>query len=949
LLSRSRASFAAISLLLSSAAFAQPLPTDPRIVSGTLDNGMSYMVMRHAFPPGRAAFYINVSSGSLNETDKQRGIAHYLEHMAFNGSDHFPPGSVIDFFQSMGLTFGRHQNAFTSFEQTTFILEMPDNKPETIEKGFRFFSDVAFHLTLLPKEIDEERQVIMEEKRTRLGAAQRIQEYMFERIAPGSRFGQRIPIGTEATIMSVQQPDFKDYYTTWYTPSNMTLMVVADLDPATVVPMINAQFSGGDRKPRPVDLDPGVKPYEKDRAIIATDPELKRASVSIMKIDKALPPTLTEQDFRRDLIENLAVAAYNRRLDAKQSEGKLSGLSNGASVGQLSGTIRMITASSGGEADKWRQMLTETAAELQRSIIHGLSARDIEESKKELLAGTEQFAKTEPTMSAAAMLGRMNSAVASGEPVMSAEQSLELTKKLVPGITPEEVNKAFRDAFDPKAVAFTLQLPSGTPDTPTEEQLVEFGRKALTVTPEADSEAAAATQLLSKLPDPGTVKQSQEHAATGVTTAMLSNNVRVNHRFMDYKKNEASLLITLAAGEIQETATDRGITDAASIAWGKPATSTLSSTNIRDLMSDKKVQVGGGGGGDAYQLSVSGDPADFETGMQLAYLLLTDPKIEQAEFDQWKARTMQGIDQRKASPQGMVQEVIARTIWPKDDVRNQPLEKPQVEKITREAAQARLEKVIREAPIEVTVVGDMPKERAMELVTRYLGSLPPRTAITSSTLDDLRKVERPKGPLVTHQEMETTTPLALGMGGFYASDAENVDDTRRLNLASQVVSTRMIKSIREEKQLVYSIRASLRPGEEYPGFGLFFAGAPTEPGKAEKLGEALRAEYDRFAAEGPTEEELTVARKQIANTLDEQMKEPSWWLQRLDALAYRGMKLDDIMGGPDAYQKITAEEIKATFNKYYKPDTYIEIVMKPKASEPANKPEDATKSSAPGK
>ena len=163
----------------------QPLPTDPRLVTGELDNGLKYIVMRHNNPPNRAAVWLHIASGSLNETDKQRGIAHYLEHMAFNGSTNFPPGSVIPFFQSLGLTFGQHQNAFTSFDQTTYQLALPDNNPETLQKAMLFLSDVGLRLEMPGAEIENERQVILEERRTRLGGRQRVSDYWFENLAPG--------------------------------------------------------------------------------------------------------------------------------------------------------------------------------------------------------------------------------------------------------------------------------------------------------------------------------------------------------------------------------------------------------------------------------------------------------------------------------------------------------------------------------------------------------------------------------------------------------------------------------------------------------------------------------------------------------------------------------------------------------------------------------------------
>lgn len=913
-------------------AFGQALPTDPRITTGTLSNGMAYKIMPHANPPGRAAFYIHVSTGSLNETDAQRGIAHYLEHMAFNGSKNFPPGTVIDFFQSMGLSFGRHQNAFTSFDQTAYILEMPNNKPETVETGFRFFSDVAFNLLLPAEEIEKERQVIMEEKRTRIGAQQRVQEYMLERYAPGSLLGVRLPIGVEQTIMGMQRADFVDYYTRWYTPANMTVIVVADMPVDQVKPLIEKNFSQGQKAPKPVDQDPKVTPNTTTRAIIATDAELKRADVGIMKVDRPLPPITTVADYRRDLVERLASGAFNRKLDAKQSAGNFAALTMGASVGQLANTIRMTGVSAGGEPGKWRQMLTEAAAELQRAMLHGLSDRDIEETKKEFLADAEQFAKSEPTLPAAVHLRRINTAVAEGETVMSGEQNLALMRELVPTISNSEISEAFKQIFEPKNVTFTLQMPASASDIPSEAELIEFGLKALDVKPEADKETAAVATMMEKLPTPGTVKDATTHAESGVTLATLSNNTKVAHRFMDYRKNNATIIITLAGGTIEETAANRGITDAAAIAWGKPATSTLSSTNLRDLMSGKKVNVGGGNGADTMTLSISGDPADLEEGMKLAHLMLTDPKVEQAEFDQWKARTIQGIEQRKASPQGQMSEIVADSMWPKGEVRNRPLEKAQVEKITLADAQAWLTRIVKNAPMEVTVVGDLPQDKAMELVTRYVASVPARPAMTPETLDSLRKVDRVAGPISTTREIETTTPLAMGVSGFFASDAENVKDTRLLNMASQIISTRMIKSIREEKQLVYSIRASLRPGDAYTGMGMLFAGAPTEPGKTDKLAAALREEYDKFAKEGPNAEELETAKKQMANTFDEQMKEPSWWAGRLTGMTMRNMKIDDVMTAPAAFQAMTADDIKAAFNKYYTPANQIEIFIKPKGT-----------------
>ncbi len=923
---------------------AQNLPTDDRLVTGELDNGMKYIVRKHAVPPGRAAMYLHVSSGSLNETDKQRGIAHYLEHMAFNGSQNFPPGSVVPFFQSMGLSFGRHQNAFTSFDQTAYQLEMPDNKPETMEKAFAFFADVATRLSLLPHEIDEERQIILEEKRTRAGADQRVQEYIFERMAPGSIFGQRMPIGTEESLLHMGEQDFKDYYTKWYVPSNMTLLVVADADEKQVVELINKTFGGGERKQRPADQDVGIKAQTAPRAIVASDAELTEASISIDRIEPPNPATLTVPQLKQDLTEQLAQMCFDRRMERKINEGKLKTQDVSVSAGEIAGAIRISSVSASGDPTNWKQMLTEVGTELQRARIHGFTTKELEDAKARLISGAERSVQIEPTMQAAMLLRMMNARVAAGEPIMAPAQRLKLVQELVPQIELKDVSWAFSKMFDPANATFVAQLPTSA-EVPSEADFLKLGLAAVSVEPAAEDVVAGAKTILEKDPAPGKVTQTSDHAATGVRTAVLENNILAHHRFMDYKKNEATIVITLAGGEIEETAENRGVTQAATLALSRPATGRLSSNDVTDLFAGKKVAVRGGAGRDLVSISVSGDPAELDLGMQLAYALLTDAKIEQPAFEQWKTETALAIADRKKQPGGMIQEAMTSTMSPPGEVRLRPIEKDQLDKITLEQAQSWLTRIMTSAPIEVSVVGDIDQEKAMSLVGKYLGALPKREAMSDKTLDDKRNIKRPVGPLVNHVEMPTQTPVAVVINGFFGADQSELKDTRLLQIAARVLSTRMITVIREQEQLVYSIQASSVPGTDYPGYGMFIAPAPTDPAKTEALDKRISAMYAEFAQGGPTDDEMVVARKQFANNFDEQLREPGYWSSRLSTMAYRATNLDDILSGPEAFQHYTAAEVKDAFAKYYKPEATMSIIVKPASAKPAEAP--AAKPAAP--
>lgn len=909
-------------------AAAEPLPTDPALVAGTLDNGLAYIVRKHGSPAGRVSIWLHVASGALNETDGTRGIAHYLEHMAFNGSANFPPGSLVPFFQSLGLAFGRDQNAFTGFEQTTYQLALHDTKPEIIDKGMLYLSDVAMRLSLLPVEIENERQIILEEKRSRASAAQRVQEYIYERLAPESTFGRRLPIGTEQTIKSITPKDVKEYYSRWYVPSNMTVIVVGDCEPSVVVGSIRRHFAAGAKVPRPSGRDVGVKRQTSTRAIVATDPELTQAEVSIVQVEPPRAPTTTVEEHRRDLVEQIGPWAFNRRISAQLAEGKASFLTSGVSVRQQAGAIRLITAEASGKPGEWRRMLADLGTNLQRARFYGFSEREVQDARMSLIAQAEEAAQREGTLPARAVLRQINSAVARRAPVISAAQRLEFVKRLLPGITAAEVSQLFAANFDPTNVTFIAELPSGG-DVPSEAELISLGRSALNVKPEREAEVARASSLLEKLPAGGKIVESIEHSESGVLSGWLDNGVRLHYRFMAERKNEATIVITLAGGQIQETAANRGITQAAALAWSRPATGKLSSIQIRDLMTGKKVGVSGGADQDKLTLTIAGSPSDLEVGLQLAYLLLTDPVIEAAGFEQWRETEAQRIASRKVRPAGLLSEAVAAAFYPKDEPRVKPLEAEQLKKIRLDAAQAWLRRIIAKAPIEVAAVGDVARSTALGLVERYLGSLPARGRISDKTLADLRKITRSAGPISVERKINVKTPQAFVMDGFFGADIQNIRDSRLLAMAARVLSTRMNEVIREEKQLVYSVSASSQPASEYPGFGLFVARAPTDPAKAEALAAALNEMYAVFAKDGPSENEMAVAKKQLANLIDQTMKEPDFWLGRLSTIDYRGLTLTDLVEAPAAYQQYTARQVRRAFIRYYKPESRFRFVITP--------------------
>jgi zinc protease len=415
-----------------------------------------------------------------------------------------------------------------------------------------------------------------------------------------------------------------------------------------------------------------------------------------------------------------------------------------------------------------------------------------------------------------------------------------------------------------------------------------------------------------------------------VRSVWLDNGVRVHHRFVDQRRNEAKVRITLAGGEIEETAATRGVTRAAALAWQRPATSTLTSTQVRELMTGRRVRVSGTVGADSLTLEVAGDPAEIEHGMQLAYRLLTDPVVEAATLAQWQESEVQAIAARRSRPVGVLGEALADVIYPPAELRTRPLTAEQVRAVTADAAQAWLGRLLAAAPIEVAVVGDLAYEPALDLITRYLAALPARARIGRQTLDPRRAIARPPGPIVSARSVTTATSQAVVLDGFFGADVTNVRDTRLLALAARVLSTRMNRIVREERQLVYSIHASSRPAAEYPGYGLFVAQAPTDPDKTAALAAALEELFTAFARQGPSDDEIRVARGQIDNSLSETLAGPDFWTDRLASLDYRGLRLDDVVEARERYAAMTPAEVQEAFARYYVPDGRVRVIVTPR-------------------
>ena len=910
------------------------LPVDPAVQRGTLDNGMAYWVRSHATPPGKVAFWLQVSTGSLNERDGQEGMAHFLEHMAFNGSENFPPGQLLPYFESIGLRFGQHQNAFTSLDQTTYILTLPDTKEETIDKGLLYLSDVAFRMLLLPEEIDKERGVILEEKRARKGTQQRLMEQFLPAVLPGSRVARRLPIGLDETLNAIQREDMLDYYWTWYHPGKATLLAVGDLPADTMVAAIKRHFDAWQRQdPPPKDLEAGIQPFDGPRAVVLTDPELTVARLETLAI---LPyaPRQTVGDYRRHLVEQVGTWIVNRRMEQRIQEGDVPYQDAGTYVSRFFGVARQAVAGAESAPEDWRDAFGALIKDVKTARLYGFSPTELDAAIRALQAEAEHAEQTEATRDAHAFLGGMNRALRRGELPRSAFQTLALVSDILPTITVQEVAEVFSARFEPGQGVHILILPEQPDESlPSSEEVLQVVQDSLDQPVVAWQAKESPTSLLAGDPQPGEIVARTRFEPLDVTHVTFSNQARLHYRFVDFKKDYVAVTVTLAGGRIRESPEQRGITAVAAQPLTKPATSRLSSTDIRDLMTGKQVRVQAQADADSVSLTVSGTPEDLEDGLRLLHLLMRDARIEPTLVELWKNQELQTLASELTDIGSRSYEAV-RLVLSGNDPRQARLTAEQINQRAAAIpeAQAWLDDILRSAPMEIAIVGDIPEERAIELAATYLGSLPKRMRQDAS-LDTLRDVAGFTGPVTRTVEVETITPRAHPILLWRSAPWQDVRGRRLMFIAARILERRIRKEIREDRGLTDSTDTYVHPSRVYPDMSALYVDFTADPEKVTEAVEVAKRTVEEFAAGGPTDEEVETVRKQLSNSLETMLKEPQFWVYILADLEYHGTRLQDIVGLVDKLMAYSKADIAEQVRKVVVPERFALVIATPKAAE----------------
>jgi zinc protease len=909
------------------------LPVDPEMTTGKLANGMRYFIRSNGVPADRAEIWLAVNAGSVLEDDDQRGLAHFIEHMAFNGTQHFAKQELVKYLESIGMRFGADINASTGYDETVYTLTVPTDKPQYVDKAFEILDDWAHGITFDPQEVNSERGVVIEEWRLGRGAEARMMDEQFPVLFQGSRYAERQPIGKKEILDTVDAAALKRFYHDWYRPDLMAVIVVGDVDPQEIEAKIEHQFShlrGPDHE-RPREVFP--VPGHKDTLVaIATDPEATASSVGIYA-KRDVRPEDHVGDYRRSIVEGLYHRMLNARLDelARRPDPPfLFGVStSGGFVRSAEVTYQAVGVPDGG-IDRG---LTALLTEVERVHRHGFTATELERARKEWLLTYEKAAKERRVMQSSTYASEFVRAFLQGEPVPGIRAELELTRRFLPTITLDEVNALAADwlADSNRVILVNAPAKKGVPP-PTRESILAVFQKVEESDIPPYEDRVAAGPLVPTTPAPGTIAEESRVPEIGVTTWTLSNGVKVVLKPTTGQRDE--ILLSAFGPGGHSLASDRDYPSAlfAAPLLREGGLGTYDRTSLDKALAGTEVSVLPY----IHQLEqgVEGTAAskDAERLFQLVYLTFTAPRKDGDAFRSVRSHLRAAVQNRLAQPEQAFEDKMTEALT-QNNPRFRPVTPEWVDRVDLDTAFSFYQQRFADASdFTFLLVGNFNPQTIKPLVLTWLGSLP--STNSHETWRDLG-IKPPDG--IVKVEVDRGLEPKSEVRIIFSGDAEFSRQSRHdLGALAGALETRLREVLREDMGATYgvSVDADLdrRPRPAYR-FTIDFGCAPE---KVDPLIQATFAEIAAIQKSGVPETYVKQLKEQERRERELDLTDNNYWLNALEVYLTEGLDLKDLPHYDQLIARVSSNNLRDTARRYLDTKRYILGVLRP-----AEQPTDA--------
>ncbi len=912
------------------AELAAPVAFDPLVTVGKLPNGLTYYIRENRYPEHRAELRLAVKVGSVVEDDDQRGLAHVAEHMAFNGTTSFPKNDLVHYLQSIGSRFGADVNAYTSFDETVYMLEVPTDTGKFLSTGIQILGEWAHGVTYDPAEIDAERGVVSEEWRLGRGAGARMRDIQFPVLLKGSRYADRMIIGTLEGLQGFKHEALTRFYHKWYRPDLMAVVAVGDFDKDSVEAMIRARFAS---IPRPSPLERPVYPIPAHDSVyvtIATDPEATNSSFTLYQV---MPQrrVRTLKDFRDRYVEQLGfdmmAARFSEITQKPNPPFAFAAASRGSFVGPADAFSLFGGVKEGAIASGFQAALTE----VERARRFGFTQGELTRELASQAASQERLYNDRDKQPSSARADELLRNFLEAEDVLGTAGEYEAYRRINPTITLAEVNAAARALYGTGSPVITANAPAkpGVP-VPTETEMLAAYRAARGASIEPYRDSTVGNALLAKIPEPVAITAERRLPAVEATEWTLANGVRVVLKPTDFKNDEVVLTATSPGGTSLYPDSDFPTANFADNVVTLGGVGSLSAVDLRKALSGKNASASASISDDTEGISGRSSAKDVETMLQLVYLRFTAPREDSSAFLAFKQSMQAAMANLAASPQMAFSDTVTATI-----TRNSPrapVMRPDIfDKIDLHRAMAIYRDRFADASdFTFFIVGSFSPDSIRPLVQRYLGNLP-----------SIHRTEaaRDVGPMPPEGRIEKEVlagkePQSQTIMFFSAPFTWDAGEDYVMGSLGELLTNRLLDNLREKLGGTYSVNAMLQGNREYPHVSMGMVAFGSAPDRAAELEQAVLTEIKAVADSGPSEAELTKVREGQLRSRETALRTNGFWAQRLSSAYAYGDDPAQILEYQKLVDGLTAEKVRDAARKYLNGENYIRVVLKPVAVVP---------------
>lgn len=904
---------------------ASDVPVDPSFRFGVLDNGMRYILRENATPEGTALVRLHIASGSLDEAESERGLAHFLEHMAFNGSKRIPEGEMIRLLEREGLAFGADTNASTGLEQTVYRLDLPRNEVRLLDTALMLMRETASELLIAPEAVERERGIILAERRDRRSFAYKQIEDQLAFAAPGARFVERLPIGTVEVLENASAQDLRRLYERLYVPGNATLVVVGDFPLELMEERVRHWFASWAARPVPVEPEAGpVDITRSGETDIYIDPALSE-TVTVSRYGPWQDRPDTVANRQQGLLRSVGYGIINRRLATLARRADAPFRSAAFSTGDLFEEARSTSLVASTADGEWRRGLVAAASEVRRALEFGFSEAEVAEQVARLRASLENAARGADTRTHAALAG-LALALVENERIPSTPQSaLERFERFAGEITPQSTLAAVLDdavALDNPLIRFQGRI---APEGGAEALRAAWNEAAFAeLSPPDWSESAEFAYQ--DFGEPGTIVSDTRDERFGFRLVRFANGVRLNLKQTDIRQDRISFRLTLDGGRLLNTPDDPLKT---ALVSSLPAggLGEHSQDELVSILAGRSVRFSIGASGDAFRMSGSTTPRDLELQLQLLAAALSDPGYRSEGEERYRRSVAQFFASLDATPGQALNNRIGEILSDGD---------PRFSLQPREAYEARTFAQLAEdigdrlsrGAIELALVGDFDEAAAIDAVARTLGALPAREAEFRPREDARMRpfTDRRGTHTITHSGERDQ---ALVRMVWPTTDDSDLAEALRLNLLARVVQIRLQEKLREELGQAYSPSARSSPSRVWRDYGTLSLNVAVEQAQLDAARGAIAELLEALRAGEIDEDIVDRARQPLLESYDNLLKSLGGWLTLADRAQSEAERLDRYFAAPGILQSLTARDITAAAKHYLAPGEAVELLVVP--------------------